>query len=144
MRAVRSALRPVLGLAPRPRSSSRMAATSGPWTCGGSATSYAAAPSAVNKWTGVGAKLANVSTPSVPVITVSSTASGVPNVQTPGTSNGQGAPGTLTGGALENSNVDIGTQFTNMVVAQRAFEANSKVVSVEAEVLSTLTNMVRT
>ncbi|HEX5433939.1 MAG TPA: flagellar hook protein FlgE [Candidatus Angelobacter sp.] len=45
-----------------------------------------------------------------------------------------GAPGTggrggLSGGALELSNVDIATEFANLIVAQRAFEANAKAVT---------------
>jgi flagellar hook protein FlgE len=56
---------------------------------------------------------------------------------TPTLSSGQsvvGAPGTggrgnLSGGALELSNVDIATEFANLIVAQRAFEANAKAVT---------------
>ncbi|HUK23273.1 MAG TPA: flagellar hook protein FlgE [Terriglobales bacterium] len=43
----------------------------------------------------------------------------------PGTS----GRGTLSGGALELSNVDIATEFANLIVAQRAFEANAKAVT---------------
>jgi len=56
---------------------------------------------------------------------------------TPTLASGQavvGAPGTggrggLSGGALELSNVDIATEFANLIVAQRAFEANAKAVT---------------
>jgi flagellar hook protein FlgE len=40
-----------------------------------------------------------------------------------------GGRGTLSGGALELSNVDIATEFSHMIVAQRGFEANARVVT---------------
>jgi flagellar hook protein FlgE len=40
-----------------------------------------------------------------------------------------GGRGSIAGGALEESNVDISTEFANLIVAQRAFEANSKTVT---------------
>ena len=40
-----------------------------------------------------------------------------------------GGLGTLTGGALEASNVDISTEFTNLIVTQRAFEADARVIT---------------
>jgi flagellar hook protein FlgE len=52
-------------------------------------------------------------------------ASGQAVVGTPGT----GGRGTLAGGSLELSNVDIATEFANLIVAQRAFEANAKAVT---------------
>ncbi len=42
---------------------------------------------------------------------------------------GTGGRGTLSGGSLESSNVDIATEFANLIVAQRAFEANAKAVT---------------
>ena len=42
---------------------------------------------------------------------------------------GSGGRGTLSGGALELSNVDIATEFANLIIAQRAFEANAKAVT---------------
>jgi flagellar hook protein FlgE len=42
---------------------------------------------------------------------------------------GAGGLGTLSGGSLELSNVDIATEFANLIVAQRAFEADAKAVS---------------
>jgi flagellar hook protein FlgE len=42
---------------------------------------------------------------------------------------GTGGRGTLAGGSLELSNVDISTEFANLIVAQRAFEANAKAVT---------------
>ena len=42
---------------------------------------------------------------------------------------GTGGLGTVDGGALEGSNVNISAEFSNLIVAQRAFEANSKAVT---------------
>ncbi len=42
---------------------------------------------------------------------------------------GTGGRGTVSDDALEQSNVDISTEFSNLIVAQRAFEANSKTVT---------------
>ncbi len=42
---------------------------------------------------------------------------------------GSGGRGTVSGGALELSNVDIATEFANLIVAQRGFEANAKAVT---------------
>jgi len=42
---------------------------------------------------------------------------------------GTGGRGTLAGGSLELSNVDISTELANLIVAQRAFEANAKAVT---------------
>jgi flagellar hook protein FlgE len=40
-----------------------------------------------------------------------------------------GGLGTISGGALEESNVDIATEFANLIVAQRGFEADAKAVT---------------
>jgi flagellar hook protein FlgE len=42
---------------------------------------------------------------------------------------GTGSRGSITDGSLELSNVDISTEFANLIVAQRAFEANAKTVT---------------
>jgi len=42
---------------------------------------------------------------------------------------GAGGLGTLAGGSLELSNVDIATEFANLIVAQRGFEADAKAVT---------------
>lgn len=42
---------------------------------------------------------------------------------------GVGGNGTITGGAVEASNVDLSTQFSNMIVAQQGYEANAKVLT---------------
>lgn len=55
----------------------------------------------------------------------------------------QGGMGTVESGTLEMSNVDLAQEFTNLIVAQRGFQANSKVVSTSDEVLSDLIQMKR-
>lgn len=40
-----------------------------------------------------------------------------------------GGNGTITGGAVEQSNVDLATEFANMIVAQQGYEANAKVLT---------------
>jgi flagellar hook protein FlgE len=49
----------------------------------------------------------------------------LPAVGIPGT----GGRGTVTAGAIESSNVDIAQEFTNLIVFQRSYEANAKVVT---------------
>ena len=50
---------------------------------------------------------------------------------------------TLVPGALETSNVDLAKEFTNLVVAQRAFQANSRVVTTADQVMQELVNLIR-
>jgi flagellar hook protein FlgE len=54
---------------------------------------------------------------------------------------GIGGRGTLTGGTLEGSNVDLGQEFTNMIIAQRGFEANAKVIKTSDQLLQDLVNL---
>lgn len=56
---------------------------------------------------------------------------------------GQAEAGSLTSGALEMSNVDLAEQFSDMIVTQRGFEANSKVITTSDELLQTLINLKR-
>lgn len=56
---------------------------------------------------------------------------------------GASGSGTLAAGALEMSNVDLAQEFTNMMIAQRAFQANSKVISASDEMLQDLVNLKR-
>jgi flagellar hook protein FlgE len=56
---------------------------------------------------------------------------------------GAGGRGTLDDGALEQSNVNISTEFSNLIVAQRAFEANSKTVTTFDTVSQDVLAMVR-
>jgi flagellar hook protein FlgE len=64
--------------------------------------------------------------------------SGDPNVQTPGAGAGFTTPG-----SLEMSNVDLAQTFTNMITAQRGFQANSRVISTADEMLQDLVNLKR-
>jgi flagellar hook protein FlgE len=48
---------------------------------------------------------------------------------------GSGELGTLSGGSLELSNVDIATEFANLIVAQRGFEADAKAVTTFDQIL---------
>lgn len=70
-----------------------------------------------------------------------SAASGKANIQPPAQTNGEGLPGIVTSGALESSNVDVGAEFTHMIVAQRAFQANAKMVGVVDQILNELANL---
>jgi flagellar hook protein FlgE len=54
---------------------------------------------------------------------------------------GTGGRGTLLGGALESSNVDLATELTNMIEAQEAYQADTKVVSTTSTVLQSLVEM---
>jgi flagellar hook protein FlgE len=54
---------------------------------------------------------------------------------------GSSGLGTLQAGALEGSNVDLSNEMANLITAQRAFEANSKIITTTNEVLQTLVNM---
>jgi flagellar hook protein FlgE len=65
--------------------------------------------------------------------------SGLAQVAVPGT----GGLGTLQAGAVEMSNVDLAQEFTNLIVAQRGFQANSKVISTSDDVLQELVNLKR-
>jgi flagellar hook protein FlgE len=56
---------------------------------------------------------------------LSSLASGQANIGAPGT----GGRGTLSGGSLEESNVDIATQFANLIIEERSYQANAKAVT---------------
>ncbi|AEE44819.1 flagellar hook protein FlgE [Cellulomonas fimi] len=56
---------------------------------------------------------------------------------------GTGGRGTLAGGALEMSNVDLSSEFTSLIIAQRGFQANSRVITTSDEVLQELVNLKR-
>jgi flagellar hook protein FlgE len=57
--------------------------------------------------------------------------SGLPNIGEAAT----GGRGSLIGSALEQSNVDIAQEFTNMILAQRGYQANAKTITVSDELL---------
>jgi flagellar hook protein FlgE len=65
--------------------------------------------------------------------------SGAPMVGTPDT----GAFGATVGGELEMSNVDLATEMTNMITAERGYQANSKVITSADEMLQTVVTMVQ-
>jgi flagellar basal-body rod protein FlgG len=49
--------------------------------------------------------------------------------------------GTVQQGFIETSNVNVVTEITNLITAQRSYEMNSKVITASDEMLSTLTNL---
>jgi flagellar hook protein FlgE len=65
--------------------------------------------------------------------------SGQPQIGTPGTA----GRGTFTPGSLEMSNVDLAQQFADMIVTQRGFQANSKIITTDDTMLDDLINMKR-
>jgi flagellar hook protein FlgE len=65
--------------------------------------------------------------------------SGAATVLAPGVS----GAGLITPGAVEMSNVDLAQEFTNMITAQRGFQANSRVISAADEMLQELVNLKR-
>ncbi|WP_298210246.1 flagellar hook-basal body complex protein [Ferrimicrobium sp.] len=54
---------------------------------------------------------------------------------------GSGGRGTFVGGSVEESNVNLGNELTDLVLAQTAYQANTKVVSTTASVLQSLVQM---
>ncbi|WP_148575480.1 flagellar hook protein FlgE [Nocardioides caldifontis] len=56
---------------------------------------------------------------------------------------GEGRRGNLMGGALEMSNVDLAAEFTNLILAQRGFQASSRVITTSDQVLEDLVNIKR-
>lgn len=56
---------------------------------------------------------------------------------------GQDGAGKLNSGSLEMSNVDLTAQFSDMIVTQRGFQANSRIITTTDEMLEELVNMVR-
>ncbi|HEY0127510.1 MAG TPA: flagellar hook protein FlgE [Blastococcus sp.] len=55
----------------------------------------------------------------------------------------EGGRGALMSGALEMSNVDLAEEFTGLIVAQRGFQANSRVITSSDEILQDLVNLKR-
>lgn len=54
-----------------------------------------------------------------------------------------GGRGSLSSGFLEQSNVDLAQQFTNLIMAERGFQANSRVITATDEMLQDLANLKR-
>lgn len=65
--------------------------------------------------------------------------SGEPQIVVPGAGNA----GSIKGGSVEMSNVDLSQEFTNMISAQRGFQANSRIITASDEILQDLVNMKR-
>lgn len=65
--------------------------------------------------------------------------SGAAQAGVPGT-NGRGE---LVSGALEMSNVDLSEEFTEMIIAQRGFQANTRIITTSDEILQELVNLKR-
>ena len=55
----------------------------------------------------------------------------------------EGSQSMITSGALEMSNVDLAQEFTSMIVAQRGFQANGKIISTSDEMLQELMSIKR-
>jgi flagellar basal-body rod protein FlgG len=72
-------------------------------------------------------------------ISVETGASGVPFESTPGLD----GLGTLSQGYLEGSNVDIAEEMIKMIIAQRAYEINSKAIQASDELMSLTNNLKR-
>ena len=70
---------------------------------------------------------------------VQSQNSGAPQFGVPGA----GGRGELVSGALEMSNVDLSEEFTEMIVAQRGFQANTRIITTSDEILQELVNLKR-
>ncbi|MCP4583186.1 MAG: flagellar hook-basal body complex protein [candidate division Zixibacteria bacterium] len=54
---------------------------------------------------------------------------------------GSGSSSSITSGALEISNVDLAQEFTNMIVSQRGFQANARVITTSDDMLNELVNL---
>lgn len=65
--------------------------------------------------------------------------SGAPTVNTPTV----GGTGSTISGELEQSNVDMANEFTNMITAERGYQANSKVITTADQMLAAVVNMVQ-
>jgi flagellar hook protein FlgE len=66
-------------------------------------------------------------------------ASGAAQIGRPST----GGRGIVSGGVLENSNVDLGTEFANLIVTQRGFQANARTITAADTLLQETVNLVR-
>ena len=65
--------------------------------------------------------------------------SGIAQIVSPQT----GGAGSITGGALEMSNVDLSEEFVRLIVAQRGFQASARIVTTSDQVLEELINLKR-
>lgn len=65
--------------------------------------------------------------------------SGVAQIGAPNT----GGRGQVSGGVLEGSNVDLGTEFSNLILTQRGFQANARTITIADTLLQEAVNLVR-
>jgi len=56
---------------------------------------------------------------------------------------GDGTVGLIVSGGLENSNVDLANELTDMIITQRGFQANSRIITVGDEMLQEIVNLKR-
>jgi len=56
---------------------------------------------------------------------------------------GAGGRGDISPGKLEMSNVDLSQEFTDMIITQRGFQANSRIITTSDEMLQELVNLKR-
>ncbi len=56
---------------------------------------------------------------------------------------GEGISASIISGALEQSNVDLAEEFTKMIVAQRGFQANARIITTSDDMLQEVTNLKR-
>ena len=56
---------------------------------------------------------------------------------------GEASTTTIQSGALEQSNVDLSEDFTKMIVSQRGFQANARVITTADSLLQEITNLIR-
>lgn len=68
-----------------------------------------------------------------------SVSSGVAQVGLPNT----GGRGTVSGGVLEASNVDLGREFSNLILTQRGFQANARTITASDTLLQETVNLIR-
>ncbi|MFP7477636.1 flagellar basal body rod protein FlgG [Terribacillus saccharophilus] len=56
---------------------------------------------------------------------------------------GENGTADIVSGALEMSNVDLSEEFTNMIIAQRGFQANTRIITTSDQILEELVNLKR-
>jgi len=56
---------------------------------------------------------------------------------------GNGGRGKMVAGTLEMSNVDLSDQFTDMIITQRGFQANSRTITTSDQMLQEVLNLKR-
>ncbi len=56
---------------------------------------------------------------------------------------GETVSATISSGALESANVDLAQEFTNMIIAQRGFQSNARVITTSDNMLDDLVNLKR-